>query len=93
MVSRNEIIIDMNLIWASDCEISISATHHPIHIPKLASLSNISFEGNVRVTLAPLINEPPLFAGVKVSFLEEPKVRYFRRYTPFGYYVIIFLIF
>ena len=66
--------MDMNLVWASDCEIRLSAEYNQLHIPTFASISDISFEGNVRVMLAPLINEPPLFAGLKVSFLEEPKV-------------------
>ena len=43
-------------------------------IPTVAGVSDVSFEGNIRVVLSPLINEPPLFAGVKVAFLEEPKV-------------------
>ena len=66
--------MDMNLVWASDCEIRLSAEFNQLNIPTLASISDISFEGNVRVMLTPLINEPPLFAGLKVAFLEEPKV-------------------
>ena len=69
--------MDMNLVWASDCEIRLSAEFNQLNIPTLASISDISFEGNVRVMLTPLINEPPLFAGLKVAFLEEPKVIYF----------------
>ena len=67
--------MDMNLVWASECEFRLSADFNQFHIPTLASISDISFEGNIRVMLTPLINEPPLFAGIKVSLLEEPKVR------------------
>ena len=81
MVSRNEIIMDMNLVWASNCDIRLSATYDPIYIPTFASVSNISFEGNIRVTLTPLINEAPLFAGLKIAFLEEPKVTYYRHHN------------
>ena len=69
--------MDMNLVWASECDIRLSAEFNQLHIPTLASISDISFEGNIRVELTPLINEPPLFAGLKVSLLEEPKVYYF----------------
>ena len=67
----------MNLVWASECEIGLSAKYPPIHIPAFASVSNVSFEGNLRIILTPLINEPPLFAGMKFAFLEKPKVRYY----------------
>ena len=76
MVSRNEIIMDMNLVWASQSEILLSAKRNQLHIPTFASVSDISFEGNIRVMLTPLINEPPLFAGLKIAFLHEPKVHF-----------------
>ena len=66
----------MNLVWASDCEIRLSAKRNQLHIPTVASVNSISFEGNIRVMLTPLINEPPLFAGLKIAFLQEPKVSF-----------------
>ena len=66
--------MDMNLVWASDARISLSSRYKELCIPTVAGVSDVSFEGNIRVVLSPLINEPPLFAGVKVAFLEEPKV-------------------
>ena len=68
--------MDMNLVWASQSEIRLSAKRHQLHIPTFASVSDISFEGNIRVMLTPLINEPPLFAGLKIAFLHEPKVHF-----------------
>ena len=64
----------MNFIWASECKFRLSARHGPIHIPTLAGLNNIIFEGNARVIFTPLINEPPLFGGLRISLLDEPKV-------------------
>ena len=66
--------MDMNLVWASDARISLSSQYKELRIPTVAGVSDVSFEGNIRVVLSPLINEPPLFAGVRVAFLEEPKV-------------------
>ena len=66
--------MDMNLVWASDARISLSLRYKELCIPTVAGVSDVSFEGNMRVVLSPLINEPPLFAGVRVAFLEEPKV-------------------
>ena len=61
--------MDMNLVWASDARISLSSRYKELCIPTVAGVSDVSFEGNIRVVLSPLINEPPLFAGVKVAFL------------------------
>ena len=66
--------MDMNLVWASDARISLSSQYKELCIPTVAGLSDVSLEGNIRVVLSPLINEPPLFAGVRIAFLEEPKV-------------------
>ena len=66
--------MDMNLVWASDARISLSSQYKELCIPPVAGLSDVSLEGNIRVVLSPLINEPPLFAGVRIAFLEEPKV-------------------
>ena len=66
--------MDMNLVWASDARISLSSQYKELCIPTVAGLSDVSLEGNIRVVLCPLINEPPLFAGVRIAFLEEPKV-------------------
>ena len=66
--------MDMNLVWASDARISLSSQYKELCIPAVAGLSDVSLEGNIRVVLSPLINEPPLFAGVRIAFLEEPKV-------------------
>ena len=74
VVARNEIIMDMNFVWASDARISLSSQYKELCIPTVAGLSDVSLEGNIRVVLSPLINEPPLFAGVRIAFLEEPKV-------------------
>ena len=66
--------MDMNLVWASDARISLSSQYKELCIPTVAGLSDVSLEGNIRVVLSPLINETPLFAGVRIAFLEEPKV-------------------
>ena len=69
--------MDMNLVRTIDCELKLSAEFNQLKIPTLASINDISFAGNVRDMLTPLNNEPPLFAGLKVSFLEELKVIFY----------------
>ena len=68
--------MDMNIVWAGNSNISLSANiqNSPIQFPPIAGCKNILFEGNLRVTLAPLINEVPLYGALQISFLDEPKV-------------------
>ena len=61
----NEIVFDIGIRFTSsaDSEISISL------LKVGASISEISFGGNIRVILKPLIGDVPIIGGVQVKVL------------------------
>merc|ERR1719376_130753 len=65
---RNEIIIDTDLIFASDCDIKFSLKGIS------AKISDFSLKGLVRVVFKPLIADVPLIGGIQVYFLTNPDV-------------------
>ena len=67
-VSRNEIIMDMDLVFASDCDIKFS-------IGKIkAKIMDFSLRGLLRVVFKPIVNEIPLIGGVQAYFLTSPDI-------------------
>ena len=65
---RKEIIMDLDLVFASDCDIKFS-------VKKItAKLSDFSLRGLVRVVFKPLIKTIPLIGGVQVYFLTPPEI-------------------
>ncbi len=67
-VSRDEIIMDMDLVFASDCDIKFS-------VKKItAKISDFSLRGLLRVVFKPLVTEIPLIGGVQVYFLTSPEI-------------------
>ncbi len=59
-VSRNEIIMDMDLVFASDCDIKFS-------VGKIkAKIMDFSLRGLLRVVFKPIVTEIPLIGGVQV---------------------------
>lgn len=67
-VSRDEIIMDMDLVFASDCDIKFSLKRIT------AKISDFSLRGLVRVVFKPLVQEIPLIGGVQVYFLTTPEI-------------------
>ena len=66
--SRNEIILDLEVTWASDCDISV-------HIKGMkASVLDLFVHGNLRLVLKPLIHTVPLVGGVQLYFLNNPSI-------------------
>lgn len=64
---RNQIIIDVDLLYTSDCDLTIS-------VKGLSSgLQGIRFRGTLRIELKPLITEAPLFGSVEAYFLSTPE--------------------
>ena len=64
---RNQIVIDVDLLYTSDCDLTIS-------VKGLSSgLQGIRFRGTLRVELKPLITEAPLFGSVEAYFLTTPE--------------------
>ena len=62
--NTNEIVADLDIKFSSseDSEISISL------LKVGASISEITFGGQIRIVLKPLINDLPFIGGVQVSY-------------------------
>lgn len=67
-ISRDEIIIDMDLIFASDCSINFRLAGIP------AALNDFEIYGKIRVILKPLISKAPFIGGVQFFFLDNPDI-------------------
>ena len=68
--SRKEIIMDLDLIFASDCDIKFSVKNVK------AKISDFSLRGLLRVVFKPLVTEIPLIGGVQVYFLSPPEINF-----------------
>ena len=60
-MARNEIIMDLELTWAGDCDIQVSIKGMK------ASILDLYIHGHLRVVLKPLIHNLPLVGGVEVA--------------------------
>jgi len=69
-VARNQIIIDADLLFTSDCDITISLKGMNVGV------KDIKFKGTLRLELKPLITEFPLFKTAEVYFLKTPEIDY-----------------
>ncbi|TRY78396.1 hypothetical protein TCAL_08980 [Tigriopus californicus] len=67
-VNRNEIIMDMDLVFASDCDIKFSVGRIK------AKLMDFSLRGLLRVVFKPIVNEMPLIGGIQAYFLVPPEI-------------------
>lgn len=67
-VSRNEIIMDLDLFYASDCDINFSLGG------MRGGIKDFSIHGMVRVIMKPLITKMPLVGGLQVFFLNNPNI-------------------
>jgi len=65
---RDEIILDLDVIWAGESEIEVSIGG------MLASVKDLYFHGSLRVVLKPLLQKLPLVGGVEVYFLQKPAI-------------------
>ncbi len=64
-VSRNEIIMDLDLVFASDCDIKFS-------VGKIkAKIMDLSLRGLLRVVFKPIVSQIPLIGGVQVRRFDE----------------------
>lgn len=66
--SRDEIILDVDLIFASDCSINFRLAGIP------AAFNDFEIYGKIRVILKPLISKAPFFGGVQIFFLDNPEI-------------------
>ncbi|XP_034947914.1 extended synaptotagmin-3 isoform X2 [Chelonus insularis] len=66
--SRNEIIMDCDVLYAGDCDISF-------HLGNIkGGIRDFQLRGMLRVVMKPMLNVMPLVGGVQVSFLNNPSI-------------------
>ena len=66
--TRNQIILDVDLLYASDCDIKL-------YLMGLSSgIKNIYFRGSLRLEFKPLITDLPLFERLNGYFLTPPEI-------------------
>lgn len=67
-VSRDEIILDFELIFMSDCNVNfkLAGCH--------ASLQDFEIHGMIRVIMKPLISKVPFVGGMQIFFLDKPHI-------------------
>lgn len=69
-VSRNEIIMDLDLFYTSDCDINF-------HLSGVrGGIKNFEIHGMVRVIMKPLISQIPLVGGLQIFFLNNPSIEF-----------------
>lgn len=66
--SRNEIIMDIDLFYASDCDINFSLSG------MRGGIKDLQIHGMVRVVMKPLISSMPLVGGLQIFFLNNPNI-------------------
>ncbi|XP_049887465.1 extended synaptotagmin-2-A isoform X2 [Pectinophora gossypiella] len=67
-LSRNEIIMDVDLFYAGDCDISFVLQRIR------GGIKDLQIHGMVRVVMKPLISKMPLVGGLQVFFLNNPNI-------------------
>lgn len=66
--SRDEIILDIDLMFASDCSINFRLGGIP------AAFNNFEIYGKIRIIMKPLISKAPFIGGIQVFFLNNPEI-------------------
>lgn len=67
-ISRNEIIMDVDLFYAGDCDISFVLSGLS------GGIKDFQIHGLVRVVMKPLITTMPLVGGLQIFFLNNPAI-------------------
>ncbi|XP_055296568.1 extended synaptotagmin-2-like [Sitodiplosis mosellana] len=67
-ISRDEIIVDMELIFMSDCNVNFKLAGMS------ASLQDFEIHGMLRVIMKPLISKAPFIGGLQIFFLDKPHI-------------------
>ncbi|GBP31229.1 Extended synaptotagmin-2 [Eumeta japonica] len=67
-LSRNEIIMDVDLFYAGDCDISF------VLGAIKGGIKDLQIHGMVRVVMKPLITKIPLVGGLQIFFLNNPSI-------------------
>ncbi|RWS22901.1 hypothetical protein B4U80_09644, partial [Leptotrombidium deliense] len=66
--SRNEIILDLEIIYAGNCDINIKLKGLS------AGIKDLQIYGNMRVEMRPLLKESPIVGGLSFYFLSNPHI-------------------
>ncbi|XP_072021278.1 extended synaptotagmin-2-like isoform X3 [Amphiura filiformis] len=70
-VGRDEIILDLELFYAGDCDIEMSVkTLKRIK----AGIESLQLHGTLRVVMKPLVKKVPLVGGLQIYFLNRPAI-------------------
>ncbi|XP_019621531.1 PREDICTED: extended synaptotagmin-2-like [Branchiostoma belcheri] len=69
-VKKNEIVMDMDLMYSGDCDIEIRIKRF------LAGVQDLQVQGTVRVVMKPLMSQHPLVGGITVFFLNRPEINF-----------------
>eukprot|EP00105_Crassostrea_gigas_P027085 XP_011448299.1 PREDICTED: extended synaptotagmin-2 isoform X2 [Crassostrea gigas] len=67
-VRRDEIYMDLDIIYSSDCDLMVKLKGMNMGI------KDLQIRGTMRVILKPLISRMPLFGGLSVFFLNNPSI-------------------
>ncbi|XP_067127091.1 extended synaptotagmin-2 [Centruroides vittatus] len=67
-VARNEIIMDLEVMYSGDCHIQVKVKRMK------AGIKDVQVNGKVRVVLKPLVKKMPLIGAVTVFFLNNPAI-------------------
>ncbi|XP_055923756.1 extended synaptotagmin-2 isoform X2 [Eupeodes corollae] len=67
-VDRNEIIMDLDIMYASDCDINFYLKGVK------GGIKDFQIHGCIRVVMKPLIRSMPLVGGLQIFFLNNPNV-------------------
>ncbi|KAL9896475.1 extended synaptotagmin-like protein 2 isoform 4-T8 [Glossina fuscipes fuscipes] len=67
-VARNEIIMDLDLFYASDCDINFYLG------AMKGGIKDFQIHGWIRVVMKPLIRTMPLVGGLQIFFLNNPNI-------------------
>ncbi|EEB18657.1 conserved hypothetical protein [Pediculus humanus corporis] len=68
-VSRNEILMDLDVFYAGDCDISFSLAG-----VTGSGIKDFQIHGMVRVVMKPLITTMPMVGGLQIFFLNNPNI-------------------
>ncbi|KAK3591394.1 hypothetical protein CHS0354_005316 [Potamilus streckersoni] len=69
-VRRDEIYMDLDIIYASDCNIIVSIKG------VRAGIKDLQLHGTLRVVFKPLLSKMPLFGSISVFFLNSPEINF-----------------
>ena len=68
--SRNEVIIDADIIYAGDCDITFSVGNIK------GGIKDFQIRGMMRIVLKPLLPAMPLVGGIQAFFLNPPAINF-----------------